>query len=266
MPVKGSVVPMLILAISIGAALESAVADESGQGGDLSGVLKEIRTELSALRGEVAELRQAVTEIHKANVPAPSGAVPEQINVKEVLFSDSPSLGDKKAAVGIVEFSDYQCPFCKRFHEQTFPSLKERFIDTGKLRYVYRNYPLDFHQEAKPAALAALCAGRENAYWKMQEGLFTTQERLGQELYKQLADQLKLNTRLFSECLRDSTLENKLATDFAYGQSLGLSGTPSFFIGKVKGDRLVNAKLISGAQPFEVFESAITELKGKSNP
>ena len=157
-------------------------------------------------------------------------------------------LGKKDAPVTIVEFSDYQCPFCGRLHAQVFPSLKSKYIDTGKVKYVFRDFPLSFHPEAEPAAIAANCAGEQGKYYEYNQKLYDGQANLGSALYKQLATELKLNVATWETCLKDPKQKAEIAKDTQDGLAVGVQGTPATF---------VNGQLISGAQPLAVFEQAI---------
>jgi protein-disulfide isomerase len=231
----------------------------------------ELHREIKTLNVEVMQLRQAVTEMHRVvllNAAAPAPETPPQPPpvAAEVSLDDDPVMGDRAAKVGVIEFSDYQCPFCNRFHTQTFPKLKETYIDTGKVQYIFRDFPLEFHPEAKGAAIAANCAGEQGAYWEMYDRLFRNQRRLGSDLYIELAQQLKLNIPTFLNCLKKPNWGKEVDNDLAYGQSAGVSGTPSFFIGRIQGERLVDAQLIVGAQPFSVFAQAIDALLEDGEP
>jgi len=126
----------------------------------------------------------------------------------DVDFGDDPRLGGRDARIAIVEFSDYQCPFCKRFQTQVFPELKKEYIDTGKIAFIYKDFPLPIHANAKSAAVAANCANEQNDYWNYQEALFSNQAALGRDRYIELAKQHKLDTAKFSTCLDD---EKKVA-------------------------------------------------------
>lgn len=223
--------------------------------------LTEMHKEVKTLRNELAQLRQAVTEMHRAAVPPPTAAVAAPPATTEVnLDQNDPILGDRGAKLGIVEFSDYQCPFCLRFHTQTFPKLKETYIDTGKVQYIFRDFPLDFHAEAKGAAAAANCAGQQDAYWGMQHALFTNQNRLGVALYEELAKTLGLDVTAFLACTQGNEPGREVSGDSVYAQSLGVSGTPTFFAGRLEGGRLVQAKRITGAQSFQAFAQIIDSL------
>jgi protein-disulfide isomerase len=221
--------------------------------------LEEIQKELRALRGEVAELKQSLGDAQRAAAvrPAPAPpAVPERVSM-----GDDPVLGSLKAPLALVEFSEFQCPFCRRFHEETLPKLKESYIDTGRLRYVFRDFPLlAIHPHAKAAAVAAHCAGSQDAYWRMHDALFANQKRLGPDLYDELARSLNLDLPAFQACVKAPEAEKEVTADMAEAASLGVQGTPHFFLGRVKDGAIVDVRRINGAQPLTSFTQVIEEL------
>lgn len=228
--------------------------------------LIEMQNEIGKLREEVSALRKAVDETQSATAPALTAAPPASGPVKVMLDKDDPILGDESAKVAVVEFSDYQCPYCSRFHKQYFAGLAQRYIDTGKVKYVLRDFPLSFHSKAKGAAIAANCAGEQGAYWKMKESLFANQSQLGDPLYGKLAQELSLDSRRFAACLKSDDMAREVDEDFAYGQSVGVRGTPTFFVGRVEDGRLVNATRIVGSRGVAAFAQVIEPLlKGSPN-
>lgn len=169
----------------------------------------------------------------------------------EVSTDDDPAKGKNNAPVTIVEFSDYQCSFCARFVTQTLPQLEKNYIDTGKVKFVYRDFPLNFHQYAQKAAEAAECADEQEKYWEYHDLLFEKQSEwsnAGLGKFKDYANQLGLDTQVFDQCLDSGEMTEEIQKDFQDGQSYGVSGTPAFFI---------NGELLSGAQPYEKFQEAI---------
>ncbi|MFH1682553.1 MAG: thioredoxin domain-containing protein [Candidatus Woesearchaeota archaeon] len=166
----------------------------------------------------------------------------------QVSIDDDAVKGKADAPVTIVEFSDFECPFCGRYIEQTYPQIVKDYIDTGKVKYVFRDFPLGFHAEAKPAAMAAECAHEQGKYWEYHDLLFANQDSLSADNYKQWAEDLGLDTTKFDACVDSEKYSSEVDADLADGQSYGVSGTPAFFI---------NGKLISGAQPYSVFKQAI---------
>src|SRR3989338_1136042 len=166
----------------------------------------------------------------------------------EALLDDDAVRGDKDAPVTIVEWSDFECPFCARFFEQTLPSIEEEYIKTGKVKLIYRDFPLSFHTQAQKAAEAAECAGEQGKYWEMHDLLFEEGVQGGVAGFKQYAKQLGLNTAKFNTCLDSGAMASEVQKDMADGAAVGIQGTPGF---------IVNGKLVSGAQPFAVFKQVI---------
>lgn len=251
----------LLVYFSPGFAVSWVSAEEEGTQQEVLKYLKKLEQDISALRSEVGQLRQAVSEIHRTtvipkNAPSPSAPTEDA----DVTFDGAASLGNSDAQIAIVEFTDYECPFCQRFHNQTFSQLKNDYIDSGKIRYFLRNFPLGFHAQAKPAAIAAICAGEQGRYWEMSHELFVNQRRLGPELFDELATQLQFDEANFKSCLKNPAHETRIQTDLTYGQSIGISGTPHFFIGRIEDGKLVKAKRIVGAQPFSQFSRVIDSL------
>jgi len=238
---------------------EAAEKDKGGGKADDSAAilqqLVEMQKELKALREEVTQLRQAVTDLGRARTAPSPPPLPAA-----VLLDDDPALGSPSAPVAVVEFSEFQCPFCRRFHDQTMAQLKEQYVDTGKVRYVFRDFPLDFHPQAKPAAVAAYCASKQDAFWKMHDALFANQPRLGPPLFEELAKSLGLDLAAFQACLQAPESVKEVEADASYGASVGVTGTPTFFIGRLKDGRLVSPQRISGAQPLAAFTTALDAL------
>ena len=218
--------------------------------------LEELRNMIRALQSEMAELRKAVNDIHRVAVRPRTPPAPSSIDL-----DDDNVMGSVDAKVAIVEFSDYQCPYCRRYYQQTFPQIKETYIDTGKVQYIYRDFPLEqIHNEAVPAAVVANCSGQQGKYWEMHNALFTHQGRFAPEVFTELARILELDLETFQTCLQEPAQKQEVSEDLAYGQSVGVRGTPHFFVGRVDGSKLVEVKALSGAQPFPSFQSLIDSL------
>lgn len=202
---------------------------------------------------------QAVAQQQQA--PAPSGPV-------KVSIDDDPILGDKNAKVTIIEFSDYECPFCKRHFDETLPQLVKEYVDKGLVKIVFRDLPLSFHDPmATTEAIAANCAreqGDDSTYFKYHHEIFKRTKSNGNglaltDLYK-ISDDLKLNTTKLKTCIDDPKQKDEVQKDLSDASSVGASGTPAFFIGKSADDGIIEAPLTSGAQPFSVFKTIIDEL------
>ncbi len=165
------------------------------------------------------------------------------------------------AKIGIVEFSDYQCFYCRDFHRKQFAQIKKEYIDTGVVQFIHKDLPLRMHAQAVPAAMVAHCAGAQGRFWDMHDALFTHQGRLGQGLYPELARQLKLDEAKFKACLEGQAHGQGIGQDVSTARQLGLTGTPSFLIGKIEGDTLTIVRQSRGAPGFEVFAQEIEKLR-----
>ncbi|SRR5581483_8948642 len=170
------------------------------------------------------------------------------------------ALGSASAKVAIVEFGDYQCPYCRAFHVGTLPQLQTAYIDTGKVRYFYKDFPLSIHEHAFGASVAAYCAGAQGRYWQMQELLYAEQARLGVELYGELAGELKLDPERFQACRKSAAARGAVRRDVGEGRDLGINATPSFILGYIEQDRVVVKRTAAGAPSFEVFAKEIEAL------
>lgn len=175
---------------------------------------------------------------------------------RDVNSEDAYFLGDEDAPVTIIEFSDFQCPFCKRFFDQTKPQLEKEYIETGKVKFVYMHFPLSsIHPDAEPAALASECAGEQGKFWEYHDLLFENQRSLSETDLKQYAADLGLNEDQFNNCLDSGKYQDKVDSDFNQGSSNGISGTPGF---------LINGRPLSGAQPFSAFQNIIEQELGNA--
>lgn len=183
-------------------------------------------------------------------------STPPQVSVK-----NDPRLGSSSAKIGIVEFSDYQCLYCRDFHLQQFVRLKKEYIDTGVVQFIHKDMPLRMHPQAIPAALAAHCAGAQGRFWEMHDALFSNQGRLGQKMYPALARQLNLDEVKFTACFSSEVFEQGLRQDLGAARMLGLTGTPSFLIGNIEGDTLTIVRQSRGAPGYDVFAQEIEKLR-----
>lgn len=206
-----------------------------------------------------------IAGIQSAATPAPAAPVPSTVKVS---IDDDPILGDKDAPLTIIEFSDYECPFCKRHFDQTYPTLKKNYIDPGKVKLVYRDLPLPFHDPmATIEAQAANCSreqGGDSVYFKYHDEIFTRTKSNGNGLAKDnlytIAADLGLNSTGLKSCVEAEKYTEEIKKDLSDASSAGANGTPTFFIGKSTLDGVIDGKIIVGAQPFSVFQSTIDGL------
>ncbi len=190
-----------------------------------------------------------------AGAATPAPAANER--VKLGVIQGGYSLGREDAPVTLVEFTDYQCPFCRRFEGDTFAQLKKEYIDTGKVRFVSRDLPLDFHPNAPSAALAARCAGDQGKFWEIRNAMMLdTATDLGPEALTKYAEKTGLDMPAFNQCMSDKKYTAAIQKDKADAGTAGISGTPSFVIGK-SDSKEINGERVVGAVPFSVFDTAI---------
>lgn len=169
---------------------------------------------------------------------------------------DDAFLGNPDAPITMIEFSDFQCPYCGRFFAGTLPAIVREYVDTGKVKLVYRDFPLDFHPAAIPAAEAAECAGEQGQFFAMHDRVFVTLSDWSTSvnpafLFKQYAGELGLNQSAFDSCLDNHDMLDEVRADIRAGISAGVSGTPTFFI---------NGQKIVGAQPYSVFSGLFESI------
>lgn len=171
---------------------------------------------------------------------------------------DAAVLGKSNAKVTVMVFTDFQCPFCQRFFTDAYKQIKEKYVDSGKAKIVYRHFPLAFHQNAQKAGEAAECANRQGKFVEYHDVLFQKMQADGTGLdvasLKTYAADLRLSTSKFNSCLDNGETAEIVKGDMAAGQAAGVSGTPTIF---VNGNRIV------GAQPFSSFESVIEQELNK---
>jgi protein-disulfide isomerase len=191
-----------------------------------------------------------------------SGSALAQRTTREDIFNylakDGPTKGSGNAPVTLIEFSDFQCSFCRKFWKQTLPSLEKQYTETGKVKFVYRHFAI-LGKHSMAAAQAAECAGEQGKFWPYHDTLFGGEgSPFAFAKLKGYAKDLRLNAQTFDQCLDSGKYIDKVEKETSIGAFLGASGTPTFFL---------NGKLMVGAQPFQVFEAVIEEeLKKASAP
>jgi protein-disulfide isomerase len=213
---------------------------------------EELLKEIKAIRQELAEIKKLISQPRPAADVLPK----DPINI-----SKEPLRGHRNAKVALIEYSDYQCPFCSRFVKDTYPQLDTEYIKTGKLQYVFRDLPLDFHKQAFKAAEATHCAGEQGKFWEMHDHLFANQKALTPEDLGKHAGTLGLNTSSFQACLESGRYAADIRKDIAEANSSGATGTPTFLLGTVNRDGTVKVtKKLVGAKPYAEFKAAIDSL------
>ncbi|MBR9705698.1 DsbA family protein [Candidatus Pacearchaeota archaeon] len=189
----------------------------------------------------------------KPNVSGNTCSIESEITQSPIMSSGA-ILGDSDAKVTITEYSDYECPFCARFFTGAYPQIKSEYIETGKVKLEFKDFPLSFHANAQKAAEAAKCSGEQDKYFQMHDKLFGLGVVGGVNTFKKYAKDIDLDTDKFDQCLDSGKYASQVQAEFREGQQKGVSGTPTFFI---------NDQKIVGAQPFEAFQQIIEQELNK---
>lgn len=228
----------------------------------LEELIKLLRLDIEKLRDRQITIEKEIEEIKRLLRQRLALPLSE---AKDIVLSiaDNPSKGDKNAKLTLIEFSDYQCPFCGRHFRETLPQIEKEYIDTGKIKYVFKDFPISsIHREAFKAAEATHCAGEQEKYWEMHDRLFGDQSALGFKDLSLHAEGIGLDLEKFDRCLIPGKQASKIHKDIAEGLKAGIKGTPTFFLGLTdpNGVKIKALKVITGAQPHATFKEAIESL------
>jgi protein-disulfide isomerase len=260
---------MKLLALAFGAyVLLIAATPGLGQSDD---ELTRMRQEIEALKEGQKALQRDLQDIKgllRARVTPPEAQKPEQVLATPVVLSIDglPFLGSKDARVTVVEFSDFQCPFCARYSRETLPAIVKEYVDAGRIKYVLRDFPIEsLHPRVRKSHEAAHCAGDQGKYWEMYHRLFANIRSQQPQQLAAYAKALRLDAAKFEECLTSERHASRVQSAVDEGQRAGVRGTPSFFVG-VDGDgRTVKAtRMLRGAQPYERFKAMIDAVLAES--
>lgn len=214
--------------------------------------IAEIQLQVVEQNGAAGEAQTPTNEQSAAQESAQDGTITRY----DIPISDNdPTKGPDDAPVTIIEYSDFECPFCQRHALEVAPQLLSNY--DGQIRYVFKDFPLEsIHPEATPAAAAALCAHDQGAFWDFHDMLFNTELAFGQETYLAFAEELALDIDVFTQCVEEDRYVEEVLSDFEFAARLGVRSTPTFFI---------NGIAVVGAQPYEVFAQVIdSELAGEN--
>jgi protein-disulfide isomerase len=246
-------VSLLIAAVPLMAQKKPAPAAAAGDQTITRDQADEIIKELRQIR-QLLEKQQAVNAAAPAKEEQPTRA-------KIADLTGVSMLGDKNAPITIVEYTDYQCPFCQRFHLTAYPEIKKQYIDTGKVRFYSKDLPLDFHPNAMRAAQAARCAADQGKFWDLRNTMGANPDKLDMGHIMGFAVDLKLDTQQFQDCVNSDKYKDKVQADVAEAMRVGANGTPAFIVGKSTGNG-VDGELVVGAMPYAMFDQKIKEVQG----
>src|SRR5215469_18510621 len=252
-PRQIGIAALVIALVAIPEAHADQVSAPSAQASITSTQAQEILAELRKIR-QLLEKNAAAAQPTGVGAPA---SVPEKVSLA---IRDSNALGRDDAPVTLIEFADFQCPFCRRFHTETFDEIKKNFIDTGKVRYVSRDLPLGMHDRAPQAASAARCAGEQHHFWELRHLLILNQDNLSREDLLGYAQQVKLDVPAFTACIDEKRYDALVQQDATDAAEVGVIGTPTFVIGPTLQQGRFEGTKIVGIQPYSLFEAKIREL------
>jgi len=235
-------------------ALPVALAGQVQPGQD-SGMTRQQGDEILT---ELRQIRQLLERQAQAQAKAPAGPAHAKINLE-----GAEMLGSKAAPLTIVEFTDYQCPFCQRFHMTVFGDLRKEYIDTGKVRFYSRDLPLDsIHPNAHRAAEAARCAADQHQFWTLRAEMGEHPDKLDLDSLLADAKGLKMDVPQFRTCVESKKYKDAIDGDLLEAMRIGADGTPAFVIGKSTAEG-VDGELMGGAQPLIEFERRLKVLETK---
>jgi protein-disulfide isomerase len=205
---------------------------------------------------ELRQIRQLLERLTQ-----PQGQAPQPTSARLTDLKGF-ALGRPDAPLTMVEFTDLQCPFCRQYATVTFAEIKKNWIDTGKLRYISHDFPLDFHPQAMAAARAARCAGEQGKFWDMRFSLVTNANRLSADYMAKTAADLNLDTKAFAACTASTKFDAEIQADMQEGTRIGVGGTPTFVIGRTNATSL-EGPMIVGAMPYAQIDAKLKELLPK---
>jgi len=220
----------------------------------------QIYQDIQALKQGQQEIQKQLQAIEKLVRTRPEGG-PAAPNVKDVVvdLGDNLTKGSPSAKLALLEFTDYQCPFCSRHVKETQPKIEKEFIDTGKLLYAMLDMPLEsIHKQAFKAAEASHCAGEQGKFWEMHDRLFENQRSL--EPFAPHATAIGLDVAKFDECMASGRQAEAIRKDMAQAQKVGVTGTPGFLLARTDPSdpkKVRGISVLRGAQPFDAFKAAI---------
>ena len=244
----------------------------------------ELSVEIARLRKEVQELGQLRHDVRLAEEEIeylrgrlkpeekPEASKSDKRPIVPVRFTpdgshlNDPFLGPKEAPVIVMAFGDFQCGPCKKFYINSFPKLKAEFADSGKIQFIFRDFPLRSNAQARRAAVSAHCAGEQGQYWEMFALLYENQDRIEENEIDALeADLSNVNPEKLQACVKSRRYKAEIDRDIAEGKLLGAKGAPGFFVGHQREDSQLEGIFIRGAQPYPLIRAKILKTLERAN-
>jgi len=219
----------------------------------------ELLTTMKAVNSQLSELRGT-----RRGTQPPVKPMLDVRTLGPIDLKGDPVMGDQKAAVAMVEYSDFECPFCARFANDTWPTLEQEYVSTGKIRVFFKHQPLPIHRNARRAAEYAICSAGQGKFWEMHDKLFQAPRLLDESSLQSNARAIGLNSKSLERCLAEEAAE-KVRMDQASAEAVGATGTPAFFIGRLMpGPTLKAVRRVSGAVSVDQFRAAINQVLAQS--
>ena len=223
---------------------------------------EDLKKEIDALKKGQDEINKSLQEIRRylaqQQAQGQAAAAPALKPPPAVDIKGEQARGNEKARVAIIEYSDYQCPFCARHVTQTYPQIDKDYIETGKVKYIFRDLPLSFHPHAFKAAEASRCSAEQGKFWEMHDRLFANQKLLAPAELPKHAEALGLNVAKFQQCLDTGKFAAEIRAEATQANGWGIEGTPTFIVGVVQPDATLKVvQQVVGARGYEDFKAAI---------
>jgi protein-disulfide isomerase len=255
-------VPSLVLSLFLGLGL-SPVAPAQGQhrNEEMQEKISTLEQNVKALKEEQQKMSAQVDEL-KRLLLASSPPQPHPEAPATLALHGEPVEGDSAARVAIIEYADFECPFCGQYTRDVYPQIVKNYISTGKIKYFYRDLPLSIHSHAMIAAQAAHCARDQGKFWEMHDSLFTNQAALTEKDMSKRAQSLGMDSTQLTQCLSSQKYSDEIRKSVTEALSMGIQGTPMFFLGMIQdnGNVVKVGKIIMGAYPYEIFKADLDEL------
>lgn len=268
---RGTVCFVILTVVMVIAAVGQTTPGKSEPQAKSRDDLTELRKEVRKLRQDQEAIRKELRELRELLLAKNAGAPSRPAAPTTMAIRGRPFRGNDNARVVIVEFSDYQCPYCGAFFRDSLPQLEREYIQTGKIRYVFNSMPLEeIHPLAFKASQAAECAGDQGKFWELHDWMFANQKTLASRDLVSRAETLGLDLTKFNQCLASDKSAAVVRASMEEAESLGIDGTPTFVIGLAdarnpRGSNIKIVGILAGAQPFSVFRTVIEKALASSN-
>ena len=243
--------------------VHTGLAGQKDEKGKLQEDISNLKKQVQSLQEGQQQILEELKELRKLLQAKPAeAAAPQQPQFLTLNVHGESFKGDPAASVAIIEYSDFECPFCGVYSRETYTQIVENYVKPGKVKYYFRDLPLPLHSNAMPAARAARCAGEQGKFWEMHDSLFANQAALAGKDFSERAKTLQLDQAKFDECIASGRHADVIRASAAGAQRMGINGTPAFAIGIVtmNGDVIRATSTFVGGASYEDFKVILDEL------